>query len=259
MSERPKRAILLGLALAMTVALLLAGPVPEASVARVYADRRTLLGIPNALDVLSNLPFLAVGLYGLWTLAGSRGEPHFAQPADARPYRLFFVAVTLVAPASSFYHLERGLLRLGLDRLPIALAFMALFAGFLADRVDRRLGLELALPAGLVFAAAGVAYWLWTESLGRGDLRLYILAQFGPMLLLPALCLFYPKGRLTSGRHLALMLGLYLLAKGAEVSDAEIFALSGETIGGHSLKHLLAALAAFLVLDMVRRGTVKTP
>ncbi len=37
-----------------------------------------------------------------------------------------------------------------------------------------------------------VWYWHFTESQGRGDLRPYIVVQFLPMLLIPAILLLFP-------------------------------------------------------------------
>ena len=43
----------------------LTSPIPQDPGYHLFADSRTLAGIPNAWNVLSNLPFLLVGLLGL--------------------------------------------------------------------------------------------------------------------------------------------------------------------------------------------------
>jgi hypothetical protein len=48
--------------------------------------------------------------------------------------------------------------------------------------------------------------------------------------------------------------GIYLLAKVAEMLDRRIYTLTG-WISGHTLKHLIAALAVFWVLRMLRKRT----
>ena len=53
------------------------------------------------------------------------------------------------------------------------------------------------------------------------------------------------------GRDLVVALGLYGLAKLAEVYDPEVYLLTGSFLSGHSLKHLLAALAVFALYRMV--------
>ena len=63
-----------------------------------YADQRTWLGLPHAANVLSNLPFLIVGVLGLrYTLHGWRNENRnaFADQSTAWPYTLLFLGVLL--------------------------------------------------------------------------------------------------------------------------------------------------------------------
>jgi hypothetical protein len=53
------------------------------------ADKRTMLGIANALDVLSNVPFFIVGVGGLtWLLAGS-SQTAFLEERERIPYLVF--------------------------------------------------------------------------------------------------------------------------------------------------------------------------
>lgn len=57
--------------------------------------------------------------------------------------------------------------------------------------------------------------------------------------------------RYTRGGEALAVLGWYALALGAEFLDRQIFALS-EIVGGHTVKHVLAALSACWVLRMLR-------
>jgi hypothetical protein len=45
--------------------LLLLPPIPQDQSYHQFADQRTIFGIPNFWNVVSNLPFLAVGAAGL--------------------------------------------------------------------------------------------------------------------------------------------------------------------------------------------------
>jgi hypothetical protein len=63
--------------------------------------------------------------------------------------------------------------------------------------------------------------------------------------------LLFPARYSRSGDWLWVM-GIYALAKIAEALDARIFAVAG-FISGHTLKHLLAGLAAYWVLRMLAR------
>jgi hypothetical protein len=55
--------IMLGLTLLCSVALFFAPPIAQPPEYHQFADSRTFLGIPNFLDVASNLLFLAASAY----------------------------------------------------------------------------------------------------------------------------------------------------------------------------------------------------
>jgi hypothetical protein len=99
-----------------------------------------------------------------------------------------------------------------------------------------------------------LVYWIWTESLGRGDLRPYALVQFYPMVALPLIIGLFPLSRYTLGRYLALGILWYALSKIFEYFDHEVFGLLGHTVSGHTLKHLAAAVAPFFVMRMLLAG-----
>jgi len=200
-----------------------------------FADRRALLGLPNAADVLSNLGFLAAGLWG-WR-ACARG--HFRHPSERRAWRLLFAAVIATAAGSAWYHLAPDTSRLVWDRLPMAIAFMALLAALIGERADTRLGARLLWPL-VALGVASVAWWAWTEHAGSGDLRAYALVQFLSLLAAAALLL---RHRAPYSHAIGYWLALagYALAKLAEYADRGCFAVSGERFSGHSAKHLLAA------------------
>ena len=70
--------ILLGLLVVSLLGLLLLPPIPQDQSYHLFADRRTLLGVPNFWNVVSNLPFIAVGAAGLWHVRGDgqRADHH---------------------------------------------------------------------------------------------------------------------------------------------------------------------------------------
>lgn len=217
----------------------------------LFADGRSLLGIPNFADVASNIGFLIVGALGLAFLGGKRGRAMFEAPGERWPYVVFFAGVTLVTAGSAYYHANPTTETLFWDRLPITLAFMALFSAFIADRIHARIGVVVMLPLLLALGIASVVYWDMTEAAGHGDLRPYVLVQFYPILAIPLICWLF-RGRHTSGRHVFYIILCYALAKLCEHFDAGIYAALGGAISGHSLKHLLSAIATYLVLAMLR-------
>ena len=226
-------------------------PIPQDPLYHLFADTRSCLGLMNFGDVASNAGFAVVGLLGLWSVVGPSGKKIFDDKADRFPYIIFFAGVALVSIGSAYYHGAPDNARLFWDRLPMTVAFMALFSAIIADRIDGRFGGPIGLGVLILVGALSLFYWDWTETQGRGDLRFYGLVQFYPMLALPVICGLFPKSRYTGGGYLIWVFVWYGIAKGLETFDAEIFDLLQNTISGHSLKHLAAAVATFYVWRMI--------
>ena len=186
-------AALLGAALA---GLWLVGPMPQSAAYHGFADTRSWLGMANFANVGSNLPFALIGGYGMWRVLGPGGQEIFGNRIDRYPYALFFLGVGLICAGSAYYHAAPDNSRLFWDRLPMTIAFMALFSAFIADRVHHRIGVQWFLPILIVAGIASVYYWDWSESAGQGDLRFYGLVQFYPIVALPVLCWLFPRVRL---------------------------------------------------------------
>lgn len=207
-----------------------------------YADTRALFGIPNAWNVLSNLPLLGVGLTGLVLLGRLRGD------VPRAPYVVLFTGIALTGIGSMYYHLTPDNETLVWDRLPMVIGFAGFFCSVVAELVSRRLANALLGP--LVLAGIGsVLYWIATERAGVGDLRWYGLAQFLPIALIPVLLVLYPRPPRYTPYLVALLAG-YAASKGFEFLDMEVFSL-GETVGGHALKHLAAAAGLACLLPML--------
>lgn len=231
---------------ALALALWAYGPVQQPAHYHDFADNRLCLGIAHGADVLSNLGFLLVGGLGLWRLWRLRRVDHARAALPA--WWLFFISVVLTTFGSAYYHVAPDDLRLSWDRLPIALACASLIAALWSERIDARQG-RLSLVPLLLFALHSVLWWIWTGDNGSGDLRPYLLLQLTPVMLMPLLLWRLP-GAAAEDRALWRMVGLYVLAKLAELADAPIFELTG-FISGHTLKHLLAALAAAQLLTLL--------
>jgi hypothetical protein len=236
---------------ALAVIAFMLPPIPQPLHYHDFADQRACLGLPRCLDTASNTLFVLAGALGLRFLFGPSGGRAFRDPREALPYKLFFFFVILVGFASGYYHLAPDNAGLAWDRAAIALAFMAWFAAILCERVDLKAGLIL-LPLLLVAGVGSVAYWYWSETRGLGDLRFYGLMQLSPMLLIPLLLWLYPP-RYSGGRDILIVIGLYLLALLFDLSDRPVFALTGGLVSGHTLKHAVAALAAFWVVRALLR------
>lgn len=237
--------------LGAVAAVLAAPPVAQPLGYHNFADQRSWLGIPNALNVLSNLPFAVVGMLGLAAIFGSNAERRvpFRDSWERWPYAALFTGVALTTVGSSYYHLAPDNARVVWDRLPMTLGFMGLLTAVLAERVSLPLAHWLFTPL-LTVGAASVGYWYWSEVQGAGDLRPYLLVQFGSLLVVVLLLVLYPT-HYGGGRYLSAGLAAYAAAKGFELADGRIFAL-GRIVSGHTLKHLVAAGAVACLVAMLR-------
>jgi hypothetical protein len=238
--SRTGLAVLVLLAAAAAVAATWLPRIPQDPAYHGFADQRALLGIPHALNVLSNLPLALAGVYGAGRLR------RLALPQHAAGGAVVSAAAVLAAAGSAWYHLAPSTAGLALDRLPIAAGFMALLALVIGDRVSARAGYVALWP--LVAAGIGtVVYWYWSETAGRGDLRPYAVAQFLPLILIPLLLLATRPAALRAQWLWGTLLS-YALAKIAEHLDWPIFQITDALISGHTLKHLFAALAVLCAL-----------
>ena len=233
--------------------IFLQAPIPQDPAYHQFADQRTLLGIPHCLNVISNLPFLLVGLWGfvvVFRLATDPEQQAFLRSADSLAYQILFLAVALVGLGSTYYHLAPSNETLLWDRLPMSIAFMAFLATAITERLDRRTGIITLLPL-IAFGVFSVLYWYYTEQAGAGDLRYYIVAQAYPILFVPLMVRLLPSPY-TRGSDLYIAGLFYVLAKVAEVFDQGLYAVGG-LVSGHTCKHLFGALGAYWVLRMIRR------
>lgn len=241
------RLILLGVvALSVALGAFLVPPISQDPAFHRFADRREIMGIGNFFDVASNLPFIAVGIAGVkMLLTVDRSK---LVEALLPSYVLFFSGVTLVGVGSIYYHLAPDNHTLIWDRLPMTVAFMAFFSVVVGEYISERAAARLLYPL-LAIGAFSVAYWHYTELQGRGDLRLYGLVQFLPLVLLPIILSLFPP-RFTNAHYYWIFFGLYGLAKVFEVADHDVYRLLNG-VSGHTLKHLTVALGCYVFLRQI--------
>ena len=204
-----------------------------------FIDTRSFFGIPNAMDVLSNVLFALVGFLGIQEVA-------IRQPAlvTKKSWFWFFLSVLLIAPGSAYYHLSPNDATLVWDRLPMSGAFMALYVVLLSEHMT--LKSEKYLFPALMFGVLSVVTWVITT-----DLRFYIMVQYGSFVTIPLILMLFPS-RFTLKFYYFIILVMYGLAKWAEAKDQKIYEISSALISGHTLKHVLAALGLLALWWMVR-------
>ncbi len=251
-SRKASLGMLILLTAIVIVACCLLPRIPQPASYHQFADRRSLLGIPNFGDVVSNLPFAVIGIWGLVFLMRTRFRKNAQTFLDERerwPYLFVFVGLLLTALGSSYYHLAPDNARLLWDRLPMTITFMAMVSAVIAERISVRMGLWL-LPFLLIVGLGSVVQWEWSEMRGAGDLRFYAAVQAYSALVI-LLAFFFPQ-RYTHTADFGLVIGFYALAKALEFFDKPVFAAL-HIVSGHTLKHLAAAAAGYCILRMIEK------
>ncbi len=230
--------------------LAFAPPLPQWSDYHDFADQRSWLGVPHFANVASNALFSLVGAAGLACLFACTRRPVFHDARERWPWAVFFFALVMLGPASAWYHLAPDNAGLFWDRLAMSVLFMAWLAIQIGERLGARVGLA-ALPLLLCGGLAAVVWWIRSEAAGQGDLRAYGFVHFHSIVLILLLCALFPP-RYSRAGEVLVVLALYGAALAAERMDRWIFDLTG-LVSGHTLKHLIAAAAAWRALVMLVR------
>eukprot|EP00249_Psilotum_nudum_P016151 c25681_g1_i1 orf=250-1152(-) len=239
-----------GVALASFVLLMLVTPrIPQSQAYHRFADRRNFFGVPNTLNVISNFPFLVVGVVGL-VLCLHGNYLGLSLRGEVWGWACFYVGVAATAFGSSYYHLKPDDARLVWDRLPMTIAFSSLMAVFTVERIDEQMGSALLLPL-LLAGVVSVGYWRFAD-----DLRPYALVQFVPCVAIPIMTIALPP-RYTHSIYWLWAAGWYLLAKIEESMDKKIYRWTQYTISGHTLKHLSAAMVTVFITVMLACRSIK--
>jgi hypothetical protein len=230
------------IAVSVLVLIIRSAPIEQEQAYHDFSDIRVFFKIPNFWNVISNLPFLIVGLMGVYRLkSGDIVKNQFI---------VFFIGIALVSFGSAYYHLNPNDETLVWDRLPMTIGFMALFSALVSEFINDRMGKTLLIPA-LSIGLLSILYWVLIK-----DLSIYLAVQFFPMLTIPVMLLFFKSRHdLVAGYWLILL--AYVIAKALEIYDYETYAFLG-FISGHSLKHIVAALGIYmLILKRVERNELK--
>lgn len=236
-----QRLLLWSIAIVAIVSISQFPPIGQNPDYHLFADQETLFGIPNMYNVLSNIPFLLVGAYGLFFVMGRKD----ALDSLYWGATTFCIGVALVSVGSGYYHWKPTNETLVWDRLPMTIAFMGLYAMIVSAFVNAQSGVRL-LPWLLLAGIVSVVWWFLTESSGQGDLRWYVLVQFLPMILTLVILLFFKTHGVNKSK-LVMVLVWYIVAKVLELGDLQVLELTN-MISGHSLKHVAAAVASFYVI-----------
>ncbi len=241
--------------LGITLAAILVPAMPQPLSYHAFADCRSFWAIPNFFNVVSNLPFLIGGAFGLRVIWNGGGR--FIDPREQLPYLVFFLGAFLTCFGSAYYHAAPDNPRLVWDRLPMTLGFAGLVAAAVAERVDLKLGLRLLWPL-LLIGVITVIYWYATELAGRGNLIPYAAYQAWSIVAIVLLIAAFPARRYSHGGLLAWAAVWYGLAKIFETFDLQVYRQLHGTLSGHTIKHVLAAGAVFAVVRQLQKRSALT-
>ena len=236
---RARTLVIFSLMFGSLVVILLQPRIPQSNAYHEFADQRSFFGVPGYLNVVSNIGFLFAGIGGIGAC--------LIKPAGRlqNAWLSLFAGVSLIAFGSAYYHFAPGHSTLVWDRLPMTIGFMGLLVAVLGEYVDERVGMLL-VPM-LIAGTASVVFWYLND-----DLRLYLWIQAVPLMVIPALILLF-RPRYSHQWLLAVSLGLYVIAKAAEFYDRGIFAATGNSLSGHTVKHVLSAAGCGAIAVMLHK------
>jgi hypothetical protein len=240
--SRPEKFLWCFVAALLVLAVALPG-MPQDPDYHHFADARTLLGVPRAMDVLSNIFFLALGGIGL--VCHFAGRLDYLNAAMRTSGLVFFLGFVLTAIGSAYYHMDPNDRGLAWDRMGMVVAFAGVLGLVAAHRVSVRAA-NVLLPVALAGGVLSVGWFAAT-----GSITPYAVLQFGGIGLVAGVSWLPTHGK---GPNWAALIAAYALAKVLEMEDVEVVHLTQGVVSGHTLKHVFAALAALAVLlPLVRR------
>ncbi len=229
--------LLLFLAVICGMWLLLGTPIAQDNSYHNFQDNNTLLAIPNFWNVVSNLPFLMIGIMALIKIQWKSND------------RLKTLKITLATGilltglGSGFYHWHPKNFTLIWDRIPMTIVFTSFFFMLLYNRYKKKLILKWFWPS-IIIAAGTVFYWYLGELHGKGDLRPYAIVQFAPIVI--TLFMLFDLQFLKQHKSILFAFLFYIIAKLLEHYDEQVAEFI--FIGGHPLKHLFAALSCWFLV-----------
>lgn len=235
--------ILTVIAIVAITGIFILSPIKQNNEYHNFCDSDTVFNIPNFWNVVSNIPFLIIGLIGL---------REFSSFSDKKiQYITFFLGISLVSIGSGYYHLNPNSNTLVWDRLPMTIAFMSLFSIIISEFIDFKIGVQLLFPS-LIIGILSVVYWVVFS-----DLKIYLLVQFYPVLAIPIILIFFKSNyNLTIGYWLLLL--AYIFAKIFEHFDCETQCLL-KILSGHTIKHIIISIGIIsLLFTYLKRNKINS-
>src|SRR6266403_2857642 len=144
MNNRFKTGLLVGITVIAIIAIMVITPIPQDLKYHLFADDRNISTIPIFWNVISNLPFILIGIIGMLFSRSSR--PGFRLKELSINCFVFFLGIFLTGIGSAYYHLDPNNTTLIWDRLPMTISFMAFFSIVIGDHIDIKSAQKILLP-----------------------------------------------------------------------------------------------------------------
>lgn len=208
-----------------------------------FADSNSVCGIHNGLNVLSNLSFAFAGLLACF---------HYWKN-KVTDINLWIVALgaILVCFGSAYYHYTPSDHTLFWDRLPMSLVFSGILMYSIIElnlipNIKNKIKFSLGY---LFFSVICVVLWYAGSLSNTSILGPYVFLQFGGMALLMYMgYLAYNRGNKDLYKKIAGVIVCYLMAKIFEHYDGAVYMLTDALISGHTIKHIISAIALYIWL-----------
>ena len=190
-----------------------------------FADKRTFMGIPNAMDVISNIAIVIPAVYLL---------------QKQKKFSLLSIHILLIALASTYYHLQPTDDRIFWDMLFIATTHVVLLSYFIKDEY------AIILYIGSILS---VVYWKQYN-----DLRPYILLLTDIPLYI--ISLIYKNKKVNNYLYPIVIFGI--MARALEYNDHYVYKMTNNMISGHTAKHITGIIMIwFTVIVLVKLNKLK--
>ncbi|CAN8236667.1 unnamed protein product [Cochlearia groenlandica] len=247
---RKKRFLLLGLFLFWLIIMFITPKIPLDSFRHhVFADKRNFMGVPNTLNVMTNFPFLIIGVLGFVLCIGGSFF-NISLKGEICGWTMFYGGIASLAFGSAYYHLKPDDNRIFYDTFPILIAYSSLFSSFLVERAGETVGLSC-LFLLLFISFLSVAY-----ARVFNDLRLCMTFQLIPCLVIPVLTVLLPP-KYTHSSFWLWATAAYVIAEIEGLADNKIYNVDRYVISGHSLGHLCSAVAVVLLTIMLLYRSIR--
>ena len=214
-----------------------------------FADNRMFLGIPNGIDVMSNLAIVFPGIAGI-AFVHERQKNKYQWADSFEPtilYCLFF-GMILTFFGSVWFHLDPSNSTLVWDRLGMVIIMACYCSLIIFDRFDSNLAGNIHFPL-IIIGFSSVLVWQYFD-----DLRFYFLFKV-QVFFLVLILLKYGNKSYDRAKDYLLSLALFGLATVFEFTDEIVFDTL-VIISGHSLKHIFAGVGLWWIMAMTRDRTL---